>query len=603
MNEEKEINITEKSIEEEICDQGDQAEQIDSSASEDSIESAGSDELPEQTDSSEAEDSPESIAPPKRRNLRKWIIMWAIIIAIAGAAFAYFYINYLHVSDLVVTQKGTFLCLTWDSKKPHEYIVTAKKGGEETYRGDTVEKSSRIPLTEAGIEYKVSVRPAGWLGWIGINTEKIMTHKVEQKLSVAGGDIRGFAGDNKTFKCIGKTKMTFKANNENIVVSNDKKSKDGKHVYVRFKKAGEAKVTITAKESPLYKKTVLEAPATIYPTKLATPVIKAKNTSEYKSTISWKKIPWAQEYVVNVYDGWSGSYLEAITVKANKPLTATVPRNDVAYMVQAKAKYLGRKIESKPSKTVKIRSASHEASTYTDWYQLGTLDSGNTEVVAELSGPYGTTCPQSFSYTGSGYIVAFANGKGTKSALVEYNLAGEKLRAKQVKMGHANGSTYSPVSKEIYTLKRHGKLRSRECKTFDYNDFSKKRVFTLPKEVAGISYDVSTGKYYLTSGDEIYIADEDFSIEYSITKIIGHKYTQDTGAGNGVALSCAWNGGNDSYIDVYRTEDGGYLGSYAVPIGEVESATVVDKHLVVLINDGPGRQDLIVQTKEEIPIL
>ena len=60
-------------------------------------------------------------------------------------------------------------------------------------------------------------------------------------------------------------------------------------------------------------------------------------------------------------------------------------------------------------------------------------------------------------------------------------------------------------------------------------------------------------------------------------------------------MSCIWTSGSGSYIDMYRSSDGAYLGSICAPFGEIESACVDDGYLVMLFNGGS-----IYRTKERM---
>ena len=66
-------------------------------------------------------------------------------------------------------------------------------------------------------------------------------------------------------------------------------------------------------------------------------------------------------------------------------------------------------------------------------------------------------------------------------------------------------------------------------------------------------------------------------------------------------LVCTWLEKKESYIDLYRISDGAYLGSFYVPVGEIESCDVDDGRLVLLINK-KGPQDRIYRTKGRIAI-
>ena len=98
------------------------------------------------------------------------------------------------------------------------------------------------------------------------------------------------------------------------------------------------------------------------------------------------------------------------------------------------------------------------------------------------------------------------------------------------------------------------------------------------------------------------MTDSDFKVEQFIWKRIRYNHAQDIGGHNGVALVCTWVSGNESYIDLYRTSDGAYLGGYRVPIGEIESCFVDDRHLIILMNNATRYGDCILRTKEPIDL-
>ncbi|MGX8773418.1 MAG: hypothetical protein ACSW8G_00005, partial [Bacillota bacterium] len=108
--------------------------------------------------------------------------------------------------------------------------------------------------------------------------------------------------------------------------------------------------------------------------------------------------------------------------------------------------------------------------------------------------------------------------------------------------------------------------------------------------------------FYLSKGNEIYVCNSDFEVEKFIHKRIRYNHAQDIGAYNGVVLVCTWVSGNTSYIDMYRSSDGAYLGSYDVSIGEIESCVVDDGYLVILMNTVGSSRDRIYRTKERIAI-
>jgi hypothetical protein len=137
-----------------------------------------------------------------------------------------------------------------------------------------------------------------------------------------------------------------------------------------------------------------------------------------------------------------------------------------------------------------------------------------------------------------------------------------------------------------------------------FNAETKKSIgnVNMPASVSAMAYDVTSDRYYLANGKEIYICDSNFKVEKTLAKTIKHKSTQDIGAYNSTVMVCSWLGKNKSYIDIYRVSDGAYLGSYDVSIGEIESCVVDDGYLVILMNTIGSADDRIYKTKERIAI-
>ena len=126
----------------------------------------------------------------------------------------------------------------------------------------------------------------------------------------------------------------------------------------------------------------------------------------------------------------------------------------------------------------------------------------------------------------------------------------------------------------------------------------------MPMAASGIAYDEVKNKYYFSGGEKIVIANNNLKKEKEIKKI-RYKTAQDIGAHDGVVLVTVWKGRNSSYIDLYREKDSAYIGSYDVPIGEIESVLVVDKHLALLMHntDFKGeRGEFILMTKDPVKL-
>lgn len=531
--------------------------------------------------------------------LRRLILADLVVLAILPILFVVFTDYYL-IDDLKVEQEGLVLSASWEDNHVGKYHVVVSRDDQVVCEENTEEPRFSMDLTEVEKPYKVAVTSRLKGGVLGRETREIDTQKADQNIYLDHYLVEGFEKKHTALSGESKTRLRFRSSDEKVATV----TRDGK---IKYGKSGTAKITVTAAEDSLYNEAKEVAVVNVYPTKLKTPKLKLgkeNKSSDVHTSVNWDAVPYASKYVVSKYDPWTGTMKEVKEVRHGDPLSVEIQKNDETYVVQAKAKLLGKDVTSDESEPLDIKSGSHDAEAYESLHILDELTDDKLEEVVQVQGEPGTTCPQSFSYTGSGYLLAFTNKSGNKNALVEYSDEGERLRAEYVKMGHANGSTYNPVTGKVYTLKRHLQIKSRDCKTFSFDDFSGTGTFKLPKMASGISYDTSNDKFYLSGGASVFVTDGNFNMERTIRKVIRRKHTQDTGGANGVALCTSWNGGSDSYVDLYRVSDGGYLGTYSVPIGEIESATFVDKHLVVLINNVHGTsKDAIYRTKEVIPVI
>ena len=127
------------------------------------------------------------------------------------------------------------------------------------------------------------------------------------------------------------------------------------------------------------------------------------------------------------------------------------------------------------------------------------------------------------------------------------------------------------------------------------------RTAEAPKPVSCVAFDVTNNKYYLGKGGTMYVADANLKLEKTMKKTVRWFASQDVGAYNGVILVGTWLGETESYLDLYRISDGAYLGSYYVPVGEIESCIIDDGHLVMLINEY-GPEDRIYRSKDTVVI-
>ena len=100
----------------------------------------------------------------------------------------------------------------------------------------------------------------------------------------------------------------------------------------------------------------------------------------------------------------------------------------------------------------------------------------------------------------------------------------------------------------------------------------------------------------------MYVCDSKFRLEKTLKKSIRYINPQDIGAYNSAFMICTWIKKNKSFIDIYRVSDGAYLGTYDVSLGEIESCTIDDGYLVILMNTIGSIDDKIYRTKKRIAI-
>ena len=201
---------------------------------------------------------------------------------------------------------------------------------------------------------------------------------------------------------------------------------------------------------------------------------------------------------------------------------------------------------------------------------------------------------QSFALSDSGNIaVAWTSNPTTsKAKIILYDKNGRKLSNKIVTSYHSNASSGSGdgeiwISGFISTSSNEAVRLSDTSGTL--KEIGRK---TLPARCSsGLGYDKDTNKYIISAGDSILIYDSALN---KCLKTISKKhgqYYQDLGAAQGIIYCChslkkgnQSSGSGDNYIDLYREEDGAYLGSYHLNYGELESAIIIDGELVILNN-------------------
>ena len=510
------------------------------------------------------------------------------------------------VSNLEVVQYGTALHLSWDTEDISDrdkddgaagYMVFLQENGERPQLFQTAENECDISLDVLDREYRVTVTAMNRAGGLSAAvSDNIMTHKLSQTIETEKEKFIGLKNKARDMEEEANSEMTFSSSDESIVEI----SKDG---IMSYKNDGKARITITAEENDQYRSTRKTVPVTVYPDVLDTPIMKKESKTATEVTLSWEPVEYAKGYTLRKYDPARDKYRDIMEMEGTET-SVTLPRDEAKYKVKATAMVAGDQIESDPSEEIDVAAAAAKAQSFGASHNLGTLNSSNLEVVARIDGVGSASVPQSMSHVGDSYVVTFVNFAGSVGALVSYSNTGEYQGSTGISgMGHANGSTYNPNTGHIYTVKTHREIRSASCTAFDAATGETARNFTLPRTTSGIAYDETNNKYYLSKGNELYICDSDFNVEKFIWKRIRYNHAQDIGGHNGVVMVCTWVSGNTSYIDLYRVKDGAYLGSYNVPIGEIESCFMDNKHLIILMNNGTGGLgDCILRTRDPVEL-
>lgn len=500
------------------------------------------------------------------------------------------------VRNLKVQQEGINLKLTWDKEDCYGFEVYLLQDRKRPKTFMVEKNYCLIELSELNMKYNVIVTAKGEGGGNhGAQTSSIYTRKVKQEIETAKESFAGFEDGDGYVGAKAPGELTFSSSDEKIV-------RVGPKGGLRYGTRGRAEVTINAGETPQYRPGRKTVAITVYPEALETPVLKVANKDEFTSTLSWDKVAFAQGYILQKYSPVQDAYETFKECKADEN-TVTLQRNQAKYRVKAVAKVEDVEVESKHSEAAEVQSTAATAETYGGYKNLKTLDHSNLEIVTSVKGIGRASVPQSMSLVNGNLVIAYASHDGNTGALVAYDQDGNRVQEASVSgMGHGNGSTYNPYTGRIYTVKTHKGVRSNLCTVYDGASFSNVGTFSLPRQTSGMAYDECNNKFYLAKGNELYVTDSDFNVEHAYGKFIRYNHAQDIGGHNGVVMVCTWVAGNESYIDLYRISDGAYLGSYNVPIGEIESCFIDDKHLVVLMNNATGSGDCIMRTIDPVVI-
>ena len=543
-----------------------------------------------------------------RGRYRKLKIFAAILFLVAGCVGTLGVLAYTSlvstaeyaVTGLEVKQKGTGIEVKWDDQNADGYEVFLQTNRQRPHAYPTKKTHCRIELDELGRAYKVTVTArSGANGLSGAASEKINTKKVYQDIQTSEESYDGLPDKSDSLETEAQTEgeITYKSRDTDVVTVDE-------NGIMHYKKAGHTKVIVFAEGDARYRRTRKYINVNVFPDRLEAPSLRVNTdrSNETTAVLTWNKVDFSRGYRLLKLNPSTGKY-SVVKEFEGKDTEAKVLRDNAKYKLEAFAEIDGVTIEGIQSKAAEVKSVSATAEGRSSAHNLKTLDFSNLEVVCTVSGSGGATVPQSMSHVGDNYVITYVDHGGTVGALVAYSRDGEPMGINSIKkMGHANGSTYNPNTGKIYTVRTHREIRSNKCATFDPEDGSGEGTFNLPRIASGIAYDETNNKYILSKGNELYVTDKDFKVEKSMRKGIRYNHAQDIGAHNGVALVCTWVAGNESYIDLYRISDKAYLGSYHVPIGEIESCFMDGKHLVILMNNATRAGDCILRTVDPVTL-
>lgn len=518
---------------------------------------------------------------------------YLLIVAFAGDPLE----KWAKVDELHLMQNGLEVTAYWSDEGCDSYEVKVWHDGRLTViphvKGNTYTTKVSAPGEHCVIMVSGHLR-------FGIMTRsakaEITVEKLNQNIFVADTAYYGFDGNDFNLKASAYGDLHYRSTDKNIASVDQTGT-------VALKNVGEAFINIRADGNGLYEDAEREVSVFVYPTvfeKVKGAV--AENISPSRAIIRWKKNEYAAAYTVLRRNPATQQY-EVLAEKTAEDNFLEVTRDDYDYEIKATAEVNGEKVDGKVSDPVKVRGTTEKSPSYSKFKIIKKITKADLNVVAAIHGAPKARVPQSINMVGDDCVVSFVNMKNTEAKLIAYNKAdgSTSLVSDARGIGHGNGGAYNPHTNKIYILsKKSGNVQS--CCVFDGDTLKMIDTIKMPVACTAIAYDISTDKFYLAKKDKIYICSSNFRVEKTITKTAPYFHTQDMGAYNGAVLVCTWPQETESYLDVYRVSDGAYLGSYDLSIGEIESVTMDDGYLVILMNTIRSNDDRIYKTKERIAI-
>ena len=208
--------------------------------------------------------------------------------------------------------------------------------------------------------------------------------------------------------------------------------------------------------------------------------------------------------------------------------------------------------------------------------------------------------PQGFAYTGDTYCAVFAMDNSDQ-ALVMYDKNGKRVDEIKItpNCGHRNGLTWNPKT-GLYYIVESGK-----DELITYNPATREfGTAKMPTSSSGICYDRKSGNMIatvkssnLSKSNIVYSGDGKFTVKNYFTRCThsGSYYNQDCGAHDGFLFHCISGSSvhSENYIDVYRVEDGAYLGTIQSELDEMESCVVNKDGYLELMCNRAGEPDYV----------
>lgn len=497
--------------------------------------------------------------------------------------------EHFFVYGLSVHQKDFALTANWRDAGCDEYTVIVSSGIMRSVQ-KTKDTSAVFKGVKPGREYKVTV--LGKKDGKGLSepaTVKRQAVKERQDLKVAKTEGDGFKGDSLSVKTKAPGDVTYESTDESIASVDE----DGN---VTLKKTGHSQIIITAAGTDKYKQTVQRKNIDVYPKTMDTPQqFEVADSDGSSAVLTWERVDFAKGYRIYQKNSATGEY-EPYTETDAAETQVEITRDAGDYKVMAIADVDGKTVESDLSDGALLTPASDDAKSYSSLTRLGTIDSDGVEKVVTLQ-QNGLTL-QSMCVTEEGYIVVFSARSGNAGKLVKYSFEGELLdEAETGSIGHGNGCAYDPNTGTVYVALSYSKKKVPELAAFDAKSLERKDNIKLGSCPSAIAYDRYSDEFYMKDGGKIIVTDGDMTAKKRVPRF-SRNIAQDIGAYNGLILSAVWNGGYSGSVDLYRSEDGAYLGTYAVNLGEIESIAVQDGKFVILVNNGVN--DAIYITKDTI---